>query len=56
MKCHDCNVEVEKTHYPEGECPNCGLTYTLPDSEWPECEYCGEVGGDPCLDCLIEKT
>ncbi len=54
MKCYTCNVDVEPKSYPEGECPSCGVTYTLPDSSFPNCKKCGTVGSEVCLDCLIE--
>lgn len=55
MDCYECDVEVEPQSYPEGVCPKCGLTYTLPDRDFPTCD-CGTVGSDPCLDCLIANS
>jgi len=54
MLCHECGIEVEPFSYPEGECPECGLTYTLPDSAWdwyqcPDCE--NEMPSRYCIDC-----
>lgn len=55
MDCYDCGVKVEPKSYPEGKCPSCGLTYVLEDSEFPTCSGCGEVGSDPCFECLTSE-
>jgi len=54
MKCYDCQVEVEPQSYPEGKCPDCGLTYTLRDSawDWYTCPDCGnEDTSQFCTNC-----
>lgn len=54
MDCYECGVAVEPEAYPEGRCPSCGLTYVLPDEEFPTCEHCGSVGSNPCFECIMD--
>lgn len=60
MKCYDCNVEVEPRSHPEGECPECGLTYTLDKSNWQLCDNCEEPSASEdldglCLECYLDQ-